>query len=129
MTATMAKRPAADPRQLALPLVDRIRDRIANHLRTLATPERASTIAARLGIGYKTTIDALNALHNSGKAQRIGHKFTARWASPVWKGEKALRVEDFWRLAPPARPPAAPDGPGTPGGEVERGGPDQDPSQ
>lgn len=36
-------------------------------------------IAKRAGLEYKQTIDALNALHNHDKVQRIGKKFNTRW--------------------------------------------------
>lgn len=36
-------------------------------------------IAKRAQLEYKQTIDALNALYNHGKVQRIGNKFNTRW--------------------------------------------------
>lgn len=36
-------------------------------------------IAKRACLEYKQTIDALNALNNHGKIQRIGKKFNTRW--------------------------------------------------
>jgi DNA-binding IclR family transcriptional regulator len=53
--------------------------------RVLAIIEAADTsltgaeIAHRSGLSYRQTIDALNALHNAGKIERTGRKFTARW--------------------------------------------------
>lgn len=36
-------------------------------------------VARAVGAPYKPTIDALNALLNHGKVERLGRKFTARW--------------------------------------------------
>lgn len=36
-------------------------------------------LAALAGLEYQTTIDALNALHNTAKVVRVGRKLTARW--------------------------------------------------
>lgn len=39
----------------------------------------AQQIAQACQLSYRQTIDALNALNNTAKVQRIGRKFTARW--------------------------------------------------
>jgi predicted Rossmann fold nucleotide-binding protein DprA/Smf involved in DNA uptake len=53
--------------------------------RVLAVIEQSPTqltgkeIAQATGTSYRQTIDALNALYNAGKIERIGRKATARW--------------------------------------------------
>jgi hypothetical protein len=41
----------------------------------------AEQLAERTGLTYKQTIDALNALHNTGRIVRHGRKFSARWGA------------------------------------------------
>jgi DNA-binding IclR family transcriptional regulator len=43
------------------------------------SPLTGREIASACGLTYKQAIDALNALHNHGKVNRQGRKFTARW--------------------------------------------------
>lgn len=62
-------------------------------------PLTGRQIAAATGLTYRQTIDSLNALHDHGRIQRIGRKYTARWVSlshshphkPVHELELAFR--------------------------------------
>lgn len=58
-------------------------------------------IAQRAGLSYRQAVDALNALYNAGKIERIGRKFTARWqiARPPEPSAVAMLQDIFLRLS------------------------------
>ena len=74
----------------------------------------AREIACRTGLDYKSTIDALNALHNRERIARSGRKFSAVWGSrallPPSTGWESLAGAWFGRAWT-----------ATTGGEAERG--------
>lgn len=69
-----------------------IRGRILGVIEAATRPLTGQEIAALVGMPYKPTIDALNALYNYGKVRRTGAKFTARWSAvrPVEPSPLAL---------------------------------------
>lgn len=56
-----------------------LRCRVLAVIETADTALTGAAIADRAGLSYRQTVDALNALYNAGKIERIGRKFTARW--------------------------------------------------
>lgn len=75
--------------------------------RVLAVIEAAESaltgaeIAQRAGLSYRQAVDALNALYNAGKIERIGRKFTARWqiARPPEPSAVEMLQDIFLRLS------------------------------
>jgi hypothetical protein len=75
--------------------------------RVLAVIEEADSaitgaeIAQRAGLSYRQAVDALNALYNAGRIERIGRKFTARWqiARPPEPSAVAMLQDIFLRLS------------------------------
>lgn len=63
-------------------------------------------VATRTGLTYRQTVDALNALHNLARIQRVGRKFTARWCPlPDALAERptALLERILWTIATKTR--------------------------
>jgi hypothetical protein len=56
------------------------RARVLAAINAAPGPLAGQDVARLAGIGYRQTVDALNALHNAGRITRIGRKFTARWS-------------------------------------------------
>lgn len=74
-----------------------IRSCIAQHLADTPGPVSARDIAAACGIGYKTTIDALNSMLNMERVARQGSKSGSRWLGiALAQPSPPARVEDFW---------------------------------
>jgi hypothetical protein len=81
---------------------DTHRARILRYLDATPGHLKAIEISTAVAIGYKTTIDALNWLRQSGRVVRHGAKSGTRWASAIVPADsKPLRIEDFWRRPPP----------------------------
>lgn len=55
----------------------------------------ARDITTALNLPYKTTVDALNALHNMERVARVGRKFSAKWGS---KRLQQDRVAAGWQM-------------------------------
>lgn len=57
-----------------------------------------SDIASRSGLTYRQTVDALGALHDQGRIERHGRKFSARWCpiTPQQPNPMAA-LEAIWR--------------------------------
>ncbi len=98
-----ARRP--NPAQLSL-FGDRmrvsLRSRALDAVKTSPTWQSAAQIAAKTGMTYRQTIDALNALHNEALVARKGRKFTAQWGSlqmikPDPATAAAYQLEEFFR--------------------------------
>ncbi|GAA4032017.1 hypothetical protein GCM10022212_33510 [Actimicrobium antarcticum] len=88
----------------ALDSTDTHRARIAGHINAAPGLLKAIDISNAVGIGYKTTVDALNNLLQTGRVVRHGAKSGTRWSRAIIPADEApLRVEDFWhgqRVAP-----------------------------
>ncbi|WP_157691783.1 hypothetical protein [Noviherbaspirillum autotrophicum] len=64
-----------------MPTQLRHRQAIVDYLGSISDFASARDIAVVLKIPYKTTIDALNALHAMGRVARVGRKFRAKWGA------------------------------------------------
>lgn len=55
-------------------------------------------IARRTGLTYRQTVDALGALHDQGRIERHGRKFSARWC-PLQppQPDPMAALEAIWR--------------------------------
>lgn len=90
-----------------------IRPAILACLRESARYLSAAEIARRTGIPYKSTIDALNALHGRAQVDRIGGKFTARWGTKTFPPTTVatenweLLAATWFHLAQPSAMPLA----------------------
>lgn len=60
-----------------------IRDRVLLIVSESRTPLTGREISGKARLSYKQTVDALNALNNHGKVQRLGRKCNARWCAYV----------------------------------------------
>lgn len=69
------------PIQLPLPLWAAQAQTIREKVLSVLTDEAVSgvVVAARAGLEYKQTIDALNILFNMERVERVGQKQSARW--------------------------------------------------
>ncbi len=83
------------PVQLPLPLsaaqAQTIREKVLSVL--TGDPVSGVIVAARAGLEYKQTIDALNILFNMERVERVGQKQTARWRT-LQPASAAPRVRD-----------------------------------
>lgn len=59
---------------------DSIRAKLVEVLRRTPRPMTGHELAKAIGIPYKPTVDALNALRCAGRVQRIGCKYSAKWS-------------------------------------------------
>ena len=59
-----------------------LKEPILSVLRASADPMTGKEIAKAAGLGYKSTIDALDRLLNTEQVSRIGRKSAAKWSMP-----------------------------------------------
>ncbi len=88
----------------ALGSTDTHRARITGHINATPGLLKAIDISNAVGIGYKTTIDALNTLLQTDRVIRHGAKSGTRWSSVILPVDDApMRIEDYWhgRRVPP----------------------------
>lgn len=60
-----------------------LRERVLKIVDASKVPLTGREIAARAGLQYKQTIDALDALYNHGRVHRHGKKLKTRWCAIV----------------------------------------------
>lgn len=56
-----------------------VRRKVFDVVQASPVPLRGRDVARLAGLGYKQTIDALGALLDMERVERIGHKATSRW--------------------------------------------------
>jgi hypothetical protein len=76
-----------------------LRCRVLAVIDAAPSPLTGQEIALAAGLSYRQTIDALNALYNAGKIERVGRKSTARWqrVTPPKQHPLALLEAVFFR--------------------------------
>ena len=75
------------------------RDRVLVVIEASSDLLTAQQIAQATCLTYRQTIDALNALNNMAKVQRVGRKFTAKWGrvTPSLDENPALLLQSVFR--------------------------------
>lgn len=61
-------------------------------------PLTGREVSLACALGYKQTIDALDALYNYGLVRRVGRKFTARWTRKVDAQPRPLLDDVMYRM-------------------------------